>query len=266
MQSDYVHANGQNYNCLPLFDVQYFSYRWSQCGVLDKMCIDIIEKCSLKYKENNVKLQSYGLDWLSNEDCEIIKLNALAFNFRHCQLSHVEYNRISACTYVKDIWEWLISTHEGTLKWVLDQTKIDLESIIEPERFLQWQEWFTLCSYISLCKDFLLCQATLCAGVVYLLFVRSIQFKLTKRLVSKRNKTHNYSGSADFAYVHSHPIRMVIINENCRHPKNAIRCPRLYQPIRKNQNTSPFDVFKLKFLGSGANKRESNRRGDNFPK
>ena len=52
-------------------------------------------------------------DW-DEQDIKNIELNAKAMNLLYCALDPNEFNRISTCSSVKEIWDTLEVTHEGT--------------------------------------------------------------------------------------------------------------------------------------------------------
>ena len=51
---------------------------------------------------------------LSKTEVKKVQVNFKAINTLHCTLNPTEFNRISTCKIVKEIWDKLKVTHEGT--------------------------------------------------------------------------------------------------------------------------------------------------------
>ena len=62
---------------------------------------------------NNVSIPKLKCEW-DEYDERMAQLNAKAMNLLYCALSASEFNRISTCTFVKEIWDRLEVTHEIT--------------------------------------------------------------------------------------------------------------------------------------------------------
>ena len=52
-------------------------------------------------------------EWTESE-VKKVQVNFKAINTLHCTLNPTEFNRISTCKIVKEIWDKLKVTHEGT--------------------------------------------------------------------------------------------------------------------------------------------------------
>ena len=62
---------------------------------------------------NNVSIPKPESEW-DEYDERMAQLNATAMNLLYCALSASEFNRIFTCISVKEIWDRLEVTHEGT--------------------------------------------------------------------------------------------------------------------------------------------------------
>ena len=62
---------------------------------------------------NNISIPKPECEW-DEYDERMAQLNAKAMNLLYCALSASEFNRISTCTFAKEIWDRLEITHEET--------------------------------------------------------------------------------------------------------------------------------------------------------
>ena len=72
---------------------------------------------------NGVSIPKLEEDWDEN-DIKQSEINAKAMNLLYCALDPSEFNRISTCTFAKEIWDTLEVTHEGTNQ--VKNTKINM--------------------------------------------------------------------------------------------------------------------------------------------
>ena len=63
--------------------------------------------------DNNVSIPKPECEW-DEYDERMAQLNAKAMNLLYCALNASEFNRISTCTSVKEIWDRLEVAHEKT--------------------------------------------------------------------------------------------------------------------------------------------------------
>ena len=62
---------------------------------------------------NGVATPKLEDDW-DEQDIKKIELNAKTMNLLYYVLDPTEFNRISTCSFAKEIWDTLEVTHEGT--------------------------------------------------------------------------------------------------------------------------------------------------------
>ena len=62
---------------------------------------------------NKVSIPKLESEW-DEYDERMAQLNAKAMNLLYCALSVSKFNRISTCTFAKEIWDRLEVTHEET--------------------------------------------------------------------------------------------------------------------------------------------------------
>ena len=53
--------------------------------------------------DNNVSIPKPESEWDEYDEC-VAQLNAKSMNLLYCALSTSEFNRISTCTFAKEIW------------------------------------------------------------------------------------------------------------------------------------------------------------------
>ncbi|MQM22853.1 hypothetical protein Taro_055911 [Colocasia esculenta] len=126
------HFEGQSVNRPPLFDGEDYNYWKTRMEFffqgLDFQIWSIIEEGDLvvlKNKEN----------W-TEDNKKMISLNCKAKSILCCALSKKEFNRISACKSVMEMWKKLGITYEGTDK--VNETRIDI-LVAQYERFQMQQ-------------------------------------------------------------------------------------------------------------------------------
>ena len=63
--------------------------------------------------ENGQRVPKTDEEW-TPEEKKKAEMNAKAINVMHCAISFEEYRKVSRCKSVKEIWDKLQLTHEGT--------------------------------------------------------------------------------------------------------------------------------------------------------
>ena len=126
-------VEGHSTNRPPLFDgtnYQFWSNRMSIfMGVYDYEMWDVV--LDGPYVPMKTKVGSEALEpKLRSEWTELevkkVQVNFKAINTLHCALNPTKFNHISMCKTVKEIWEKLKVTHEGTSQ--VKESKIALLS------------------------------------------------------------------------------------------------------------------------------------------
>ncbi|MQM02928.1 hypothetical protein Taro_035698 [Colocasia esculenta] len=114
------YAEGQSINRPPLFDGEDYNYWKTRMEFflqgLDFQLWSIID-------EGDLMVLNKREDW-TDDDKKKISLNSKAKSILCCALSKKEFNRISACKSVMEIWEKLRLTYKGTDK--VRETRIDI--------------------------------------------------------------------------------------------------------------------------------------------
>ncbi|MQM05656.1 hypothetical protein Taro_038470 [Colocasia esculenta] len=122
------YAESQSLNRPPLFDDEDYNYWKTRMKFflqgLDFQLWSIIE-------EGDILVTNERDKW-TDEDKKKISLNSKAKSILCCALSKKEFNRISACKSIMEMWEKLRLTYEGTDK--VKETRIDI-LVAQYERF-----------------------------------------------------------------------------------------------------------------------------------
>ncbi|MQL77280.1 hypothetical protein Taro_009694 [Colocasia esculenta] len=126
------YVEGQSVNRPPLFDGEDYNYWKTRMEFflqdVDFQLWSIIEEGDLVVLNSREK-------W-TDEDKKKISLNSKAKSILYCALSKKEFNRISACKSVMEMWEKLKITYEGTDK--VRETMIDI-LVAQYEKFQMQQ-------------------------------------------------------------------------------------------------------------------------------
>ncbi|MQM09076.1 hypothetical protein Taro_041944 [Colocasia esculenta] len=122
------HFEGQSVNRPPLFDGEDYTYWKTRMEFflqgLDYQIWSIVEEEDL--------LVTNDKDKWTEDDKKKISFNCKAKSILCCALSKKEFNRISACKSIMEMWEKLRITYEGTDK--VKETRIDI-LVTQYERF-----------------------------------------------------------------------------------------------------------------------------------
>ncbi|MQL71282.1 hypothetical protein Taro_003600, partial [Colocasia esculenta] len=122
------HSEGQTVNRPPLFDGEDYTYWKTRMEYFlqgfDFQIWSIVEEGDLVVLNNRD-------DW-TEDDRKKISLNCKAKSILCCALSKKEFNCVSACKSVMEMWEKLRITYEGTDK--VKETRIDI-LVTQYERF-----------------------------------------------------------------------------------------------------------------------------------
>ena len=118
-QQNFSCQEGQSSNRPPLFNGLNYSYWKTRMRIFIqasefKLWTMIVNGPHTPSKLiNNVSIPKPESEW-DEYDERMAQLNAKAMNLLYCALSTSEFNRISTCTFAKEIWDRLEVTHDRT--------------------------------------------------------------------------------------------------------------------------------------------------------
>ena len=126
---------------MSIFMRSYYYHMWDV--VVDDLFIPI-----RKIRGSGEQVPKQRSEW-TNGEVKKIEINFKAINTLHCALNPIEFNRISMCKTVKEIWNKLKVTHEGTTqvkesKITLLSNQYEMFKMLENESITLWFDRYTI--------------------------------------------------------------------------------------------------------------------------
>src|SRR5436853_4543675 len=107
-----INGEGQSTQRPPLFDGSNYNYWKCRMRIyLLSLSLDIWKVVNLAYTAPTTPVAQW-----TNDEKKLVQTNAKAMNALFCSLNKNEFNKVTTCTSVHDIWHILGVTHDGTSK------------------------------------------------------------------------------------------------------------------------------------------------------
>ena len=100
-----------------------------------------------KIRASKKQVRKQRSEW-TNAEVKKIEINFKAINTLHCSLNPMKFNQISTCKTVKEIWDKLRVTYEGTTqvkesKIALLSNQFEMFKMLENESITLWFDRYT---------------------------------------------------------------------------------------------------------------------------